>query len=210
MKRMRILLTVIVLILWSPVLQAGERKIPVDGYEKAIFAGGCFWCMEHPFDELPGVISTTVGYTGGVKKAPTYEEVSAGGTGHAESVEVIFDPSLISYSELLDVFWRNIDPTTPNRQFVDVGSQYRTAVFYLNEAQKRLAEKSKTELEATGRYDQPIVTEIVPATTFYRAEEYHQDYYKKNPIRYKFYRYNSGRDRYIEKVWGKRVTQEAR
>jgi len=199
-----IFLTAIVMVLWNPVVQAGERDMPVEKYEKAIFAGGCFWCMEHPFDKLEGVISTTVGYTGGTKKDPTYEEVSAGGTGHAESVEVTFDPSRIRYDELLDVFWRNIDPTTPNRQFVDVGSQYRAAIFYLNEEQKRLAEESKARLEASGRYDKPIVTEIVPAMTFYRAEEYHQDYYKKNPIRYKFYRYNSGRDRYLEKVWSEK------
>ncbi len=201
---MMIFLTAIVMVLWNPVVQAGERDMPVEKYEKAIFAGGCFWCMEHPFDKLEGVISTTVGYTGGTKKDPTYEEVSAGGTGHAESVEVTFDPSRIRYDELLDVFWRNIDPTTPNRQFVDVGSQYRAAIFYLNEEQKRLAEESKARLEASGRYDKPIVTEIVPAMTFYRAEEYHQDYYKKNPIRYKFYRYNSGRDRYLEKVWSEK------
>jgi len=204
MKRVMIFLTAIVMVLWNPVVQAGERDMPVEKYEKAIFAGGCFWCMEHPFDKLEGVISTTVGYTGGTKKDPTYEEVSAGGTGHAESVEVTFDPSRIRYDELLDVFWRNIDPTTPNRQFVDVGSQYRAAIFYLNEEQKRLAEESKARLEASGRYDKPIVTEIVPAMTFYRAEEYHQDYYKKNPIRYKFYRYNSGRDRYLEKVWSEK------
>ena len=210
MKNISILVTVIVLILWNPGVQAGERNMAVEKYEKAIFAGGCFWCMEHPFDKLEGVISTTVGYTGGIQKDPTYEEVSAGGTGHAESVEVTFDSSILSYDELLDVFWRNVDPTTPNRQFVDVGSQYRTAIFYLNEKQKKLAEASKATLEASGRYDQPIVTEIVPATTFYKAEEYHQDYYKKNPIRYKFYRYNSGRDRYLEKVWGNRVTQEVR
>jgi len=210
MKNISILVTLIVLILWNPVVQAGERNMAVEKYEKAIFAGGCFWCMEHPFDKLEGVISTTVGYTGGAQKDPTYEEVSAGGTGHAESVEVTFDSSILSYDELLDVFWRNVDPTTPNRQFVDVGSQYRTAIFYLNEKQKKLAEASKAKLEATGRYDRPIVTEIVPATTFYKGEEYHQDYYKKNPIRYKFYRYNSGRDRYLEKIWGKRATQEVR
>ncbi len=210
MKRMPLLLTVLVLILWNPVVQAGERNMAVEKYEKAIFAGGCFWCMEHPFDKLEGVISTTVGYTGGTQKDPTYEEVSAGGTGHAESVEVTFDSSILSYDELLDVFWRNVDPTTPNRQFVDVGSQYRTAIFYLNDEQKRLAEESKAKLEASGRYGKPIVTEIVPAATFYKAEEYHQDYYKKNPIRYKFYRYNSGRDRYLEKVWGEKSKEPVR
>jgi len=201
MKRI-VLFAAAVLVLASPVFPAGEEMHAVKKYEKAIFAGGCFWCMEHPFDKLPGVISTTVGYTGGTKKDPTYEEVSAGGTGHAESVEVVFDPSVIRYKTLLDVYWHNIDPTTPNRQFVDVGSQYRTAIFYLNEGQRRDAEESKAQLAASGRYGKPIVTEIVPASIFYKAEAYHQDYYKKNPIRYRFYRYNSGRDRYLEKIWG--------
>jgi len=171
--------------------------------EKATFAGGCFWCMQHPFDELRGVISTTVGYTGGHTKNPTYEQVSAGGTGHAESVQILFDPDRISYSDLLDVFWHQIDPTTTNRQFVDVGNQYRTAIFFHNEEQKRLALASKSRLEKQGIFGKPIVTEIVPASAFYRAEEYHQQYYKKNPIRYKFYRFGSGRDRYLKKIWGK-------
>ena len=158
-------------------------------YEKATFAGGCFWCMEPPFDELPGVISTTSGYTGGRTKNPTYEEVSAGGTGHAEAVEVVYDPTKITYARLLDVFWKNIDPITPNRQFCDIGTQYRSAIYYHNEEQKRLAEASKKALESSGRFQQPIVTEIVAASPFYRAEEYHQDYYKKNPIRFNFYKY---------------------
>src|SRR6185503_12726163 len=162
---------------------------------KATFAGGCFWCMEPPFDALDGVVSTTSGYTGGQKVNPTYEDVSAGGTGHAESVQVVYDPRKVSYEKLLDVFWHNVDPTTRDRQFCDTGRQYRTAIFVHDEEQKRLAEESKRALEASNRLNQPIVTEIVPATTFYPAEEYHQDYYKKNPIRYKFYRYNCGRDR---------------
>lgn len=173
------------------------------GTEKATFAGGCFWCMEPPFDELKGVISTTSGYTGGQKVNPTYEEVSAGKTGHAEAVEIVFDPTQISYADLLKVFWRNVDPTTPDRQFCDAGSQYRTAIFFHNDQQKRLAEASKQALEQSGQLKQPIVTQIVPASVFYPAEEYHQDYYKKNPLRYKFYRYNCGRDQVLERLWGK-------
>ena len=171
-------------------------------YEKATFAGGCFWCMEPPFDELPGVISTTSGYTGGRTKNPTYEQVSAGSTGHAEAVEVVYDPSKITYSRLLEVFWKNIDPLTPNRQFCDIGTQYRSAIYYHNEEQKRLAEASKKALEDSARFQQPIVTEIAAAAPFYRAEEYHQDYYKKNPIRFKFYKYNCGRDQRLQKLWG--------
>lgn len=170
--------------------------------EKATFAGGCFWCMEPPFEKLQGVSAVISGYAGGQKKNPTYEEVSAGGTGHLESVQILYDPTKITYSELLDVFWMQIDPTDPNGQFVDRGSQYRSAIFYHNDEQKRLAEKSKEALEKSGRYDKPIVTEIVKATEFYRAEDYHQDFYKKDPARYKSYRKFSGRDKYIEKVWG--------
>ncbi|MGE0682901.1 MAG: peptide-methionine (S)-S-oxide reductase MsrA, partial [Candidatus Binatia bacterium] len=162
--------------------------------ETAIFAGGCFWCMEPPFDKLDGVMSTTSGYTGGQTKNPSYEEVSSGVTGHTEAVQVVFDPAKISYAKLLDVFWRNIDPFTPNAQFCDHGSQYRTAIFYHGEEQQRLAEASKKALEQSGRFTKPIVTEIVPAGEFYKAEEYHQDYYQKNPLRYKFYRYQCGRD----------------
>jgi peptide-methionine (S)-S-oxide reductase len=168
--------------------------------EKATFAGGCFWCMEPPFEKLKGVVSVTAGYTGGHEKNPTYGEVSAGGTGHAESVQIVFDPSVISYAELLEVYWHNVDPLTPNAQFCDHGNQYRTAIFYHDETQKRLAEASKEALAK--RFDEPIVTEIVPASEFYPAEEYHQDYYKKNPIRYKFYRYNCGRDKRLEELWG--------
>ena len=182
--------------------KAGGGQTSDARYEKATFAGGCFWCMEPPFDELPGVISTTSGYTGGRTKNPTYEQVSSGGTGHAEVVEVVYDPSKITYARLLDVFWKNIDPITPNRQFCDIGSQYRSAIYYHNEEQKRLAEASKKALEDSGRFQQPIVTEIAAAAPFYRAEEYHQDYYKKNPIRFKFYKYNCGRDQRLEKLWG--------
>lgn len=168
----------------------------------ATFAGGCFWCMEPAFDKTPGVVSTTVGYTGGKKKNPTYEEVCSGKTGHAESIQVEFDPSVISYEELLDVFWKNIDPTTPNRQFCDVGTQYRSAIFYHDEEQKRLAEKTKNAVEQ--RLGLVSATEIVPATTFYPAEDYHQDFYKKNPDRYQSYRRGCGRDERLDQLWGKR------
>jgi len=171
--------------------------------EKATFAGGCFWCMEPPFDKLDGVISTIVGYTGGQEKNPTYEEVSSGKTGHVEAIQIVYDPSSVTYAELLDVFWRNIDPTQMNGQFADIGRQYATSIFYHSQEQKQLALASKDELEKSGRYDKKIVTEIVPAGAFYSAEEYHQDYYKKNPIRYKFYRYGSGRDKFLKKVWQK-------
>jgi peptide-methionine (S)-S-oxide reductase len=167
---------------------------------RATFAGGCFWCMEPPFDKLDGVISTISGYAGGKKKNPTYEEVSAGNTGHAEVVQVTYDPKKITYEKLLEVFWRNVDPLTPNRQFCDVGSQYRTAIFYHDETQKRLAEESKKALSK--RFKEPIVTEIVAASEFYPAEDYHQDYYTKNPLRYKYYRYNCGRDQRLEALWG--------
>ena len=167
---------------------------------KATFAGGCFWCMEPPFDKLDGVISTISGYAGGKKKNPTYEEVSAGNTGHAEVVQITYDPKKITYEKLLEVFWRNVDPLTPNRQFCDIGSQYRTAIFYHDETQKRLAEESKKALGK--RFKEPIVTEIVAASEFYPAEDYHQDYYTKNPLRYKYYRYNCGRDQRLEALWG--------
>jgi peptide-methionine (S)-S-oxide reductase len=185
-------------------LSAAEKS-PADSHHlaTATFAGGCFWCMEPPFDKLEGVVSTTSGYIGGHLENPTYQEVSAGGTGHAEAVEIRYDPDKISYGELLDVFWHNIDPITANRQFCDSGSQYRSAIFYHNEAQQRLAEQSKRALEQSSRFSQPIVTEIVPATPFYPAETYHQDYYQKNPLRYKFYRYSCGRDQRLEELWGK-------
>lgn len=167
---------------------------------KATFAGGCFWCMEPPYDELDGVLSTTSGYTGGRKKNPTYEEVITGTTGHAEAVQIAYDPNRITYEKLLEVFWRNIDPLTPNAQFCDRGNQYRSAIFYHDEAQKRLAEKSKNAVQS--RLKSPVVTEIAPAGEFYSAEEYHQDYYKKNPIRYKVYRYGCGRDERLRELWG--------
>jgi peptide-methionine (S)-S-oxide reductase len=170
--------------------------------ETATFAGGCFWCMQHPFDELPGVISTTSGYTGGKEDKPTYAQVSAGSTGHTEAVQVLFDPNVINYKELLDVYWRNTDPTTPNRQFCDVGNQYRPGIFYHDEMQKKLAEASKIELEQSKSFPENIVTEITPASAFWVAEDYHQNYYIKNPIRYKYYRFGCGRDHRLKQLWG--------
>lgn len=170
--------------------------------EKATFAGGCFWCMEHPFDELPGVVSVTSGYTGGQKNNPTYEEVSAGGTGHAESVQILYDPSKIGYERLLAVYWHNIDPTVKDRQFCDSGHQYRSAIFYHTEEQRRAALKSREALLMNKPFPEKIVTEITPATEFYPAEEYHQHYYKKNPIRYRFYRSSCGRDNRLRELWG--------
>lgn len=167
----------------------------------AVFAGGCFWCTESDFEKVPGVIDAISGYTGGHVKNPTYEEVSAGGTGHMESVKVIYDPSKVTYKQLLEYFWEHVDPTDPGGQFVDRGNQYRSAIFYANEKQKRLAEETKAELAASGIFKKPIVTLILPLGPFYPAEKYHQDYYKKNPIRYHWYRYNSGRDQFIKKVW---------
>ncbi len=169
--------------------------------EIATFAGGCFWCMEHPFEKLDGVLLVVSGYTGGNEENPTYREVASGSTGHAEVIQITYDPSKITYSDLLDVFWRLIDPTDAGGQFVDRGRQYRTAIFYHNEEQKRLAEESKSALERSGLFDRPIVTEIVPASTFYPAEDYHQDYYKKNPERYEGYRSGSGRDQYLDRIW---------
>jgi peptide methionine sulfoxide reductase msrA/msrB len=168
--------------------------------ETAIFAGGCFWCMTPPFEKLPGVVKVISGYTGGRTKNPTYENYAEGG--HVEAVEVIYDPSKITYTQLLDVFWRQIDPTDGGGQFVDRGPQYRSAIFYLDDKQKELAEKSKEDISRSGRFKKPIVTEILKASAFYKAEDYHQDYYKKNPIRYEFYRYRSGRDQFLKRAWG--------
>jgi peptide-methionine (S)-S-oxide reductase len=170
--------------------------------EKATFAGGCFWCMEAPFDKLPGVVSVTPGYSGGKEKNPTYEQVSAGSTGHAESVQIVFDPAKTSYSRLLDIYWHNIDPTVTDRQFCDVGSQYRSAIFYHGEEQRRAALQSKAALEKNRPFKGPLVTEITAAGEFYPAEEYHQHYYKKNPLRYKYYRNGCGRDRRLKELWG--------
>ncbi|MEO6326249.1 MAG: peptide-methionine (S)-S-oxide reductase MsrA [Thermoanaerobaculia bacterium] len=175
---------------------------PAASLAKATFAGGCFWCMEPPFEKLAGVISVTSGYTGGHKKDPTYEEVSSGVTGHAEAVQILFDPKKVTYAELLKVYWRNVDPLTPFGQFCDHGTQYRTGIFAHDEIQRRVAEQSKKELEDSKRFQHAIVTEIVPATAFYPAEDYHQDYYKKNPVRYKLYRFGCGRDARLKELWG--------
>ncbi len=182
----------------GPAAAAGEPAM----LETATFAGGCFWCMEGPFDALDGVVSTTAGYTGGEVANPSYEQVSAGGTGHAESVQVVYDPHRVSYEKLLDVFWHNIDPTVVDQQFCDHGNQYRTAIFYYNDAQKQAAEASLAALEQSKPFTAEVRTLLVKATAFYAAEEYHQDYYKKNPVRYKFYRYNCGRDQRLTELWG--------
>jgi peptide-methionine (S)-S-oxide reductase len=187
----------------SGAAESGGGAKPVGKTATATFAGGCFWCMESPFDKRDGVVSVTVGYTGGHTKNPTYEEVSAGGTGHAEAVQIAYDPAKISYDKLLWIFWRNVDPLAKDAQFCDHGSQYRSAIFYRGEEQKTLAEASKKALEDSNRFPSPIVTEIVPASEFYPAEEYHQHYYKKNPVRYRYYRYGCGRDRRLEQLWGK-------
>ena len=180
----------------------GAQQTAAERTVVAIFAGGCFWCMEPPYDKLPGVISTTSGYIGGDVANPTYEQVSAGRTGHTEAVQVRYDPARVTYAKLLEVFWRNIDPVAVDRQFCDAGSQYRSEIFYTDAAQRRLAEASKRELEKSGRFKQPIATKITAASRFYPAEDYHQDYYEKNPVRYKFYRWNCGRDQRLQELWG--------
>lgn len=169
--------------------------------EKATFAGGCFWCMEPPFEKLDGVVKVISGYTGGQKENPTYEEVSSGTIGHYEAIQITYDPEKVSYEELLDVFWKNIDPTDAGGSFADRGPQYSSAIFYHSEEQGRMAELSKERLEKSGVFDRPIVTKIIKFEKFYKAEDYHQDYYRKNPIRYKFYRAGSGRDSFLEKAW---------
>jgi peptide methionine sulfoxide reductase msrA/msrB len=176
----------------------------------ATFAGGCFWCVEADFDKLPGVIRTVSGYTGGKIENPSYKQVSGGGTGHLESLQVFYEPARVSYEDLLAAFWRMVEPTDAGGQFVDRGGQYATAIFYHDEAQQRAAEQSKAALAASGRYDKPIVTPILPAETFYPAEDYHQNYHSVNPLRYKYYRYRSGRDQYLEKTWGEELHMDNR
>lgn len=185
------------------LLSAGATAVLAQGTAKATFAGGCFWCMEAPYDKLPGVISTTSGYIGGTVKNPTYEQVSSGRTGHTEAVQVEYDPSKVSYEKLLQVFWMNIDPTVKNAQFCDHGTQYRSGIFYHDDAQRKLAEASKAALDKSKPFKEPIVTEITKAGEFYRAEDYHQDYYKTNPVRYKLYRNGCGRDARLKELWGK-------
>jgi peptide methionine sulfoxide reductase msrA/msrB len=204
MKIAGVFITITLLaILGLSLYSQGKSQAVQDDPEgrKATFAGGCFWCMEHPFEALDGVISATSGYTGGSTKNPNYKNHAAGG--HLEAVEIMYDPGKVSYEELLNVFWRQIDPTDPGGQFVDRGKSYSTAIFYHEEEQKRLAEKSLEALAAKNLYGKPIVTPILPASAFYRAEEYHQDYYKKSSLRYKFYRSRSGRDQFLEKIWAK-------
>lgn len=179
-----------------------KQTVYEENLDVAIFAGGCFWCTESDFDKLPGVIETTSGYIGGTVVNPTYKQVVAGKTGHVEAVKILFDKTVISYSELLEAFWPTIDPVFEDGQFCDIGPQYRSAIFYQNPEQKLLAEASKQALETSGRFDQPIVTEILPATEFYPAEDYHQDYYLKNPLRYNYYRSNCGRDDRLQQLWG--------
>jgi methionine-S-sulfoxide reductase len=192
-----------VLALRAPVGD-GTREITENQSELAIatFAGGCFWCMEPPFDKTEGVVSTISGYTGGRLDNPSYEQVSSGGTGHFEAIQIQFDPEKVSYDELLEIFWRNVDPTDPAGQFCDRGSQYQTAIFYHTQDQRRLADESKRKLEESGALSKPIVTPILEASIYYAAEDYHQDYYKKNPVRYRYYRMGCGRDRVLEKLWG--------
>jgi peptide methionine sulfoxide reductase msrA/msrB len=182
---------------------AGEMIRESENLKKATFAGGCFWCTEADFEKLPGVVKVVSGYTGGQKENPTYAEVSSGKTGHVEAVQVYYDPSKISYEELLDTFWKHIDPTDGGGQFVDRGPQYRSVIFYHDDEQKRLAEKSKDALGKSGKFNKPIATEILRFTRFYEAEEYHQDYYKNHSLRYSFYRHGSGRDQFLERAWGK-------
>jgi peptide-methionine (S)-S-oxide reductase len=193
-------LSAVVMLLAAVSLARAQAPSGRPGPAKAVFAGGCFWCMEPAFEKLPGVTGVLSGYTGGSKKNPTYEEVSSGGTGHAESVEVVYDPARVSYEKLLEVFWHNIDPLSANGQFCDRGEQYRSAIFYGSDNERRLAEESKIGVEQ--RLKSKVVTQIVPASVFYPAEEYHQDYYKKNPLRYGLYRKGCGRDRRLEELWG--------
>ena len=186
-------------VLVTPLATASS---PATGTAVATFAGGCLWCMEPPFDRLDGVISTTSGYTGGSTENPTYKEVSSGRTGHAEAVQIVYDPKRVSYEQLLDVFWHNIDPTSAGGQFCDGGDQYRSEIFYHDPEQKRIADRSRAALEQTKPFRQPVVTEITAASNFWPAEDFHQDYYQKNPVRYKFYRYGCGRDKRLEELWG--------
>jgi peptide-methionine (S)-S-oxide reductase len=186
------------LMLWSGSLDARAAD-PA----KAYFAGGCFWCMEEAFEQVEGVIEVVSGYMGGTVANPSYEQVSGGSTGHAESVEVSYDPAKVNYQKLLDVFWRNVDPITPNAQFCDHGSQYRSAVFYGTDEEQRLSAESKAAIERSKRFSAPIVTQVVKASVFYPAEDYHQDFYKKNPFRYKSYKFGCGRARRLEALWGK-------
>ena len=200
MMRFTFITVIFFFLIVGTYLNYSEDKMPE--LEVATFAGGCFWCIEAPFQETKGVTSAISGYSGGKEENPTYEEVTSGKTGHLEAVEIIYDTSKISYEELLDIYWRQIDPTDDGGQFADRGAQYKTAIFYHNEEQKKSAEKSKKELNDSGKFDKPIVTKIIPFLNFYMAEEYHQDYYKKRIFQYKAYKKGSGRTDYIEETWG--------
>ena len=201
MRKWAIVLGLILMVLASQSSRAEVEEEHRMKQEEAILAGGCFWCIESALEHVPGVVEVMSGYTGGSQADPTYEEVSAKQTGHYEAVKVIFDPSRLSYKEVLDQFWRNINPTDEGGQFSDRGPQYRTAIFYLNEEQRKIADASKSKMEVSGTYDKPIVTPILKAGPFYRAEDYHQDYYRKNPLHYRLYRWGSGRDQYLNKIW---------
>ncbi len=198
-----ILLIVIIGVIFAGKKQmtASNKEIENTDLEKATFAGGCFWCMEPPYEYLDGVAEVMAGYTGGDKEDPTYEEVSSGRTGHLEAIQILYDPSKVTYGELLEIFWQNIDPTDQGGQFTDRGAQYKTAIFYHNEEQRNLAERSKADLERSGKFDRPVVTEIRPAAKFYKAEDHHQDYYAKSPVRYNLYKAGSGRDAFIKRTW---------
>ena len=208
---MKILFVLIALLIFSSVgfmkadsaekMKKDKMNAQDEQIDIATFAGGCFWCTESDFEKLSGVVKAISGYTGGTKKNPSYREVSAGTTGHIEAVQVYFNPSVVTYKELLDYFWRHVNPTDSGGQFVDRGQQYRSAIFYHNENQRRIAEKSKEMLNRSGKFDKPVVTDILKLSTFYSAEDYHQDYYKKNKLRYKYYRYGSGRDQFLKKTW---------
>ncbi len=191
----KVLCVVCLILVFNPTVMAANTQ-------KATFAGGCFWCMEQPFDVLSGVLSTTSGYIGGQESNPTYQQVSAGNTGHTEAVQIIFDPEKVSYQQLLDVYWKNSDPTQAHRQFCDVGSQYRPGIFYHNKQQQQLAEAAKQKLQRNKTFNDNIITAITAASAFWQAEAYHQNYYLKNPIRYQLYRYHCGRDQRLEQLWG--------
>lgn len=200
---MRFRTLLLLALLWPAVAAAQAEKVAT-----AVFAGGCFWCVEAAFDKLPGVVATISGYTGGRIANPSYEQVSGGGTGHLEAVEVRYDPARVSYEKLLQLFWHNIDPLDAGGQFCDRGEQYSAAIFVADDAQRRLAEASKQTAAQEKQAGGPIVTRILPAAAFYPAEEYHQDYYRKNPVRYRFYRTSCGRDRRLEEVWGKKGRED--
>jgi peptide methionine sulfoxide reductase msrA/msrB len=216
MRKMLIGLGLLAAVVTPFVLKTAGGQAPADaeisseGLEVATFAGGCFWCVEAGFDKIPGVVKTVSGYSGGEVEDPTYRQVSRGGTGHVEALQVYYDPARVSYEELVRAYWRMVNPTDAGGQFADRGEQYTTAIFYHNEEQKRLAEQAKAALDASGRYDKPVITPIRPAETFYAAEDYHQDYHRKNPLRYNFYTRGSGRTQYLEAIWEEEPQMDTR